>query len=343
MPRALGKVTAISSSKEPEVSIIVPTRDRHERLPRTLLTALGQRHVDAEIIVVDDGSNPPVAPRLADAAKKQIQVIRHEQPTGVAEARNTGLRQARGAWTAFLDDDDLWAPAKLRRQLDAAAGARLDFAFSAALAIEAGGNVAYTTDVPESGIDVHRELLTWNLVPGGCSNLIARTNLVRAVGGFDPAFSVLADWDLNIRLSAAGAAATVTQQLVAYALHEDNMHMSEAGLADELGRFDHKHGVARGRLGVGLDRAWWLSGRADTRRRAGDTRGEAAALFELARVTGRPAIAARAILLRLGARRALAAMGRGRRRFSGVRYEPAPQWVLRALDPPEADLRALWR
>src|SRR5690349_9916448 len=98
----------------PEVTVVVPTRDRHARLAATLAGVLRQRDVDLEVVVVDEASSPPVGA----SADPRVRVLRHDEPQGVARARNAGLSAAQGAWVAFCDDDDLWGPEKLRRQLD---------------------------------------------------------------------------------------------------------------------------------------------------------------------------------------------------------------------------------
>src|SRR5512144_711038 len=102
----------------PEVTVIIPTRDRPRWLPRTLVSALAQRGIEAETIIVDDGSSTPVAERLTPAALSRVRVVRHPRPLGVAEARNRGIAEARTNWVAFLDDDDIWAPTKLSRDLE---------------------------------------------------------------------------------------------------------------------------------------------------------------------------------------------------------------------------------
>jgi len=101
------------------VSVVIPTRDRWELLPRAVRSVLAQEHAELHVVVVDDGSVSP-APRDGVFADPRVQVVRRKRSGGVAAARNAGLERARGGWVAFLDDDDIWAPAKLAAQLAAA-------------------------------------------------------------------------------------------------------------------------------------------------------------------------------------------------------------------------------
>src|SRR4051794_2611310 len=128
----------------PEVSVVIPTKDRCALLRRTLAMVGDQRDVTLEVVVVDDGSTDATARVLAGWPDDRVRALRHEAARGVAAARNSGLAAARGAWVGFLDDDDLWEPSKLRRQLDAAAAAGARWAYTATLVVDDHGGLLRT-------------------------------------------------------------------------------------------------------------------------------------------------------------------------------------------------------
>lgn len=114
----------------PRVSVILPTRDRLDKLRCALASVERQRFRDFEIIVVDDGSTDDTASWLHSQCFT-AQVLRMETTGGAAHARNQGLARARGELIEFLDDDDLWPPAYLEAQvehLDAHPAATLSYA-----------------------------------------------------------------------------------------------------------------------------------------------------------------------------------------------------------------------
>ena len=105
----------------PLVSVVIGTRNRSGLLLRTLRTVLWQTHGRLEVLVVDDGSDDDTAEVVASHPDPRVVLVRRTSSGGVARARNDGLAQARGAYVAFTDDDDLWAPGKLEAQLAALA------------------------------------------------------------------------------------------------------------------------------------------------------------------------------------------------------------------------------
>jgi glycosyltransferase involved in cell wall biosynthesis len=105
------------SAAVPEVSVVIPVWNR-AIAGASVESALAQRGVDFELIVVDDGSTDYRVAQLAEtyARDPRFRMIRIEH-RGPGAARNAGVAIANSALIAFLDSDDLWAPEKLEKQL----------------------------------------------------------------------------------------------------------------------------------------------------------------------------------------------------------------------------------
>ncbi len=108
--------------QDPEVTVVITTRDRPALVARAVESALAQTLQAIEVIVVDDASAEPL--RLA-RADTRLQIIRRTSSTGVCAARNAGLSVARGRWVTFLDDDDELVPDMLETSLRAARASEL--------------------------------------------------------------------------------------------------------------------------------------------------------------------------------------------------------------------------
>jgi glycosyltransferase involved in cell wall biosynthesis len=246
-----------------DVSVVIPTRSRWRLLSTAALpAALEQREVDHEIIVVDDGSDDETADRLDEIADPRLRVVRNSPSRGVAAARNVGIAAARGRWVSFLDDDDLWSPHKLRAQLDAAASADAVFAYAAGAGLDAEHRFLFAVATPDPET-VARELLRWNVIWCGCSNVIARTDLVRELAGFDERLYQLADWDLWIRLALAGPAAATSEVVVGYVMHDKSMLLTDRrDVFPEMDYLADKHRASSDAYGVEFDRvlfARWVA------------------------------------------------------------------------------------
>jgi glycosyltransferase involved in cell wall biosynthesis len=104
----------VSPADLPLVTAIVPVHDGEPFLAAALESILGQDYPRLEVIVVDDGSTDASA--AIARAHPGVRCL-SQSNAGVAAARNTGIRAARGAVLAFLDQDDRWLPGKLRAQV----------------------------------------------------------------------------------------------------------------------------------------------------------------------------------------------------------------------------------
>lgn len=301
----------------PLVSVVIPTRDRSALVVRTARSALAQRGVALELVVVDDGSADDTPAALAQLADPRLTVVRHPQPLGVSAARNTGVAAAAGRWVAFLDDDDLWAPDKLATQL--AAAERLGRVWACSGSVTFMGDARIVAGAPPPPADVIAAALpVRNIVPAGASNVVARADALRATGGFDPGLRHMADWDLWIRLARLGPPAVVAEPAVAYRLHATNASADSAAIGAELARIEARTHEARG--GRPVDRAFVHRWTAWNLLRAG-RRGAALRAYGHAMAAGDVASVARAAV-------ALAAPGVTRRRLP--RLGADTEWIARA-------------
>jgi glycosyltransferase involved in cell wall biosynthesis len=313
---------APSMVSAPEITVVIPTRNRWPMLRRALDGAFGQEGVDAEIIAIDDGSVDETPQRLSEIDEPRLRVVRHEVSRDVARARNRGIQEASAEWVAFLDDDDLWSPNKLRTQLACVAAERASWVYSAGVLLNAQRK-AVAELRPPSPDDLLRLLLTTNVMPGGSSNVVARTELVRSVGGFDESLAQLADWDLWIRLACEATPAVSQEVLVGYVGHDRNMLLEEGrDIVGELEYIAVKHRAERLSEGVTLDYAAFVRFVASGHRRAGRRGRAAATLFRGAMAYRNPENALRGVLAMLGEDAMLRA-----RRFSGRPAAETPAWV----------------
>ena len=104
----------------PVVSVVIPTRHRSNLVVRAIKSALAQTLHEIEVVVVIDGPDQSTADALDAIRDPRVIAVALQSPVGGAEARNAGVRESRGAYIAFLDDDDEWSPNKLERQLELA-------------------------------------------------------------------------------------------------------------------------------------------------------------------------------------------------------------------------------
>jgi glycosyltransferase involved in cell wall biosynthesis len=204
-----------------DVSVIVPTRNRSALLAMTLRSVLRQRDVDLEVIVVDEASTDDTPAMLAALGDARVRVIRHETPHGVSSARNRGAADARGEWLAFLDDDDLWAPDKLGRQLYAALANGCDWVYTGAVVIDTEHRIV-RVQRPLPPDTIVTALLRYDAIPGGGSNVVVRRTTWRRTGPFDTRLRNTEDWEMWIRLAKHGPPACVYSPLIARRLHPSN-------------------------------------------------------------------------------------------------------------------------
>jgi glycosyltransferase involved in cell wall biosynthesis len=232
-----------------DISVVVPTHNRSAWLRQTLRSVLAQADVDLEVIVVDDGSTDDTGEMVGRLPDPRLALLRHDTSLGLSAARNHGAEEATGEWLAFIDDDDLWSPHKLNRQLLAANTAGCSWAYTGCVNVDSMLRILGGSPPPPPA-DVARRIFRSNLIPGGGSNVAVRRDAFRRVGPFDVGLKSAEDWEMWIRLAKQGPPAWVPEPLIGYRLHSTNMSLDAQAILDAIASIERRHGIraARGPL-----------------------------------------------------------------------------------------------
>lgn len=222
----------------PQVSVILPTHNRANLLPRAIRSVLAQSWEDLELIVVDDASSddtPEVVARIQDS---RVRYIRHQTNRYAAGARNSGIRAARGEFIAFQDDDDIWRIDKLERQLAVLRGAPADVGMNVCGYVRQGSD--HSSYV---GGQAAFQRLDWRVIrvmkdsgliatPGW---LLRHETLRQAGGGFDERLRTWEDWELWLRIARVSRITHLNEPLVV----RDRVRPPDAGLSGAEALFAH--------------------------------------------------------------------------------------------------------
>jgi glycosyltransferase involved in cell wall biosynthesis len=236
----------------PAISVVVPTRDRAERLGG-LLRSLREQTLDAsrfEVIVVDDASDdgtPALLERETRRGGLDLRVVRSESPGGPAVARNAGWPKARAPLVAFIDDDCEASPGWLEAGLDAARAHRG--------AVVQGRTEPLPRERHRLGPFAHTKSVHGPTPWFTTCNILYPRQVLESVGGFDERFTQAGeDVDLGWRAMEKGAGHEFAAEALAYHGVDDlgplgDLRMALRG-ADST-RFYRRHPELRAKFAYG--------------------------------------------------------------------------------------------
>ncbi|MFA6495425.1 MAG: glycosyltransferase family A protein [Candidatus Paceibacterota bacterium] len=190
----------------PHISVIIPAYNGSHVLPRSIGSVLAQTYADWELIVVDDGSTDGTKKVVEEFIKKdsRISYYYEENSGGPAKPKNVAFRHARGDYVAYLDQDDEWDPTKLEKQIAVfdAADEAVGLVGCDVLFARADGKIfgGYATTFTKSLFPI---LLLRNFVHSNSSVMLPR-RVIEKVGDRDERLCYTEDWDMWIRIAAAG-------------------------------------------------------------------------------------------------------------------------------------------
>lgn len=170
------------------VSVIIPARGRARFVARAIASARRQTQA-CEIIVVDDGSNPPLSAQLPREALENVRLVVNPGNLNASYSRNQGVAAATSPIVAFLDSDDEWLPHHLETALDTC---RFD------------DMQVYVTPLKPGTAGFIANAYAYLFGRDGdfrASGLICGRETFAAIDGFDAQLNKHQDWDFALRAS----------------------------------------------------------------------------------------------------------------------------------------------
>lgn len=211
-----------------KISVIIPTYNRAQTLPRALDSVMEQSYPAFEVIVVDDASTDETVDMLS--AYQGVQIVKQNVNRGVSAARNAGLRRATGEWLALLDSDDTWAPDKLARQAAAACREpRMQIFHTDEIWIRNGRRVNPMHKHAKPDGQAYAASLALCCVSP--SSILVHGSVFEKCGVFDESLPACEDYDLWLRLFSRYPLRLVDEQLVCkYGGHADQLSSQYWGM-----------------------------------------------------------------------------------------------------------------
>lgn len=216
----------------PVVSIVIPCYN-HGRFLAEALASIGTPTVPTEIVVVDDGCTDNTPDVVATFETSNAFRCVRQQNSGLAAARNRGLRESRGEYVVFLDADDRLAPGAV----DLGAGTLAEhpecaFVFGRCRMMDQAGTLLETPTQPRIVRDHYRELLRRNFIwmPG---MVMFRRDALERIGGFNGAVNASADYEMYLHIARHHPVHDHGQVVAHYRKHDANMSGNAARMLRE--------------------------------------------------------------------------------------------------------------
>lgn len=194
----------------------MPALNEDGTIREAVESVLAQTVGDLELIVVDDGSDRPVADLLHDVHDARLRIFRHPRRRGVSAARNRALAAARAPLISHLDADDLWEPEYVASVLPCFDDPAVGLGYTDAHVLDGPeGREGWITMRSRHPVDTFPELAITNPIVN--STVTARTAAIRDLGGYAEWLYGGSDYYLWLSLARAGwRFAYVDRRLASY-------------------------------------------------------------------------------------------------------------------------------
>jgi glycosyltransferase involved in cell wall biosynthesis len=203
----------------PKVSVVVPTFKRAGLLKETVESILAQTYSNFELIIVDNMSDDGTEAYVTGLSDSRVRYFRNPNGGIIAVNRNFGIRQARGEYVALCDDDDLWLPEKLARQVPVLdSEPEVGLCYTNASTFDANGEIDQW--MMKKVFDGHyQKLLIGNMIPN--STVLVRRRLLEGFGYLDarPESVAVEDYCMWLKIARQHRLCYVDEALMRYRVH----------------------------------------------------------------------------------------------------------------------------
>ena len=235
----------------PKVTVITPLYNSSAFIRDTLDSLKAQTFTNWESILIDDGSTDDTVKVVEPyvAADNRFRLIQQEN-RGIAGARNTGIKNARGEWICLLDHDDRWLPGKLQKQIDYAHEYNLDIVCSDAFIVTENDRWIYSRGFPDvaaaveraatdPGIDVFEQCIRFDFLCA--SSVMLKRSLFEKHGLLDPAAVPADDYEMWLRCLPDARLGFIAEPLIEYMVHAGNYSRNEIRMVEHTISVLQKH------------------------------------------------------------------------------------------------------
>ena len=259
--RCQGIVAGEQLMAQPLVSVIMPVFNGGEYIGETLDSIFGQTYDEIELIAADSDSDDATVEILEEYGRRhpgRVRILHGRRDSGIAERRAWAFEAARGDLIAWLDQDDLWEPTKIEKQvrfLEANPEVPAVCSFFDAFDGRTGDTIEWGAARARVGEDVFRDLVEHGCFIGSLTVIFRKSAVKeRGIRWRTKDFSYGDDYSLWLELTLDARFGQIPEVLAYYRRHESNQ--SEREPEPDLQRdyllkeFLKEHPEAAGKLGV---------------------------------------------------------------------------------------------
>jgi glycosyltransferase involved in cell wall biosynthesis len=216
-----------------KVSVIMAAYNGEKTIKESIDSILRQTHEALELIVVDDGSTDNTVAIVMSIVDDRLLLLQHKNSGSPAAPRNVGVKKATGDFIAFCDQDDLWYPKKIEKQLKAHENVKqfgeVGIVFSSADLIDGAGKKVAENVTKFSGFlpaeEARSRMLEGDYVIA-CSALVPK-RVMDDAGSLDETLVGVDDYDLWLRITENYGVFAIPEKLCAWRQSPNSLSMNK--------------------------------------------------------------------------------------------------------------------